>query len=64
MKFSDENILKLFGNEAAESESPERLKEYYLKSSIYDRVASDTPLRILVGHKGIGKSALIRVALK
>lgn len=61
--FTDENIHALFGHEAAEDESPERLKQYYFKSSIYDRVATNLPLRILVGHKGIGKSALFQVAM-
>lgn len=61
--FTDENIHALFGHEAAEDESPERLREYYFKSSIYDRVATSLPLRILVGHKGIGKSALFKVAM-
>ena len=62
-EFTDENIQKLFGHEAAEDESFERLKQYYLKTSIYNRVTSDVPLRILVGHKGIGKSALIQIAI-
>lgn len=60
--FSEENIQKIFGHEAAEDESPERLREYYFKSSDYESVKADLPLRILVGHKGIGKSALFTVA--
>lgn len=63
MKFTEENIALLFGNEAAEDEDIERLKAYYLKGNIYTQVINDLPLRILVGHKGIGKSALFRVAL-
>ena len=61
--FTEENILRLFGNEAAENESLERLKEYYVKSSVHPQVVADTPLRIVVGHKGIGKSALIKIAI-
>lgn len=61
--FTDENIQKLFGYEDAESESIERLKEYYFKNDIYNRVVADLPIRILVGHKGTGKSALFKVAL-
>ena len=61
-EFTEENIQKLFGHEAAENESPERLKEYYFKNNIYSRVVSDLPIRILVGHKGIGKSALFKIA--
>lgn len=61
--FSEDSIQKLFGHEAAEDETPERLREYYFKSAIYDQVATDLPLRILVGHKGVGKSALFQVAM-
>ena len=60
--FSDENIQAMFGHEAAENERPERLRQYYFKSQTYDRVTADLPLRMLVGQKGIGKSALFAVA--
>jgi hypothetical protein len=62
-KFDDVTIQKLFGHEAAEDEDKTRLKEYYFKSQVYDQITSDLPLRILVGHKGIGKSALFTVAM-
>ncbi|MBN2005814.1 MAG: hypothetical protein JXA21_20825 [Anaerolineae bacterium] len=61
--FSEENIQRMFGHEAAEDENPDRLREYYFKTSIYDRIVTNVPLRILVGHKGIGKSALFKVAI-
>ncbi len=61
-EFDDLTIQDLFGYEDAESEPIERLKEYYLKSPTYKRVTSDLPLRIIVGHKGTGKSALIKMA--
>lgn len=61
--FDDVTIEKLFGNEAADYENLERLQEYYFKGKAYARVTADLPLRILVGHKGIGKSALIRYAM-
>ncbi|WP_332445222.1 P-loop ATPase, Sll1717 family [Wolinella succinogenes] len=64
MQFTEENISKLFGNEAAEDEDIERLKGYYLKGNVYTQTVNDLPLRILVGHKGIGKSALFRVAME
>ena len=60
--FSDENIQKIFGHEAAEDEAVERLKEYYFKNDTFEQVSADLKLRILVGHKGIGKSALFKVA--
>ena len=61
--FTDENIQALFGFEDAESEPIARLKEYYLKRDTYDRVVADLPIRILVGHKGTGKSALFKMAM-
>lgn len=63
MQFSEENIAALFGNEAAEDEDIKKLKAYYLKSKTFDQISNDLPLRILVGHKGIGKSALFRIAM-
>lgn len=63
MDFTEENIASLFGHEAAEDEDIERLRGYYLKSNVFEQVANDLPLRILVGHKGIGKSALFHVAM-
>jgi hypothetical protein len=64
VSFSEEELQRLFGHEAAEDEIPERLKEYYLKTSQYEQISSDLPLRILVGHKGIGKSALFQIAMQ
>lgn len=63
IQFNDETIQSLFGYEDAESESIERLKSYYFKNSAYERVRADLPVRILVGHKGTGKSALFKVAM-
>ena len=63
MDFNENDIQSLFGHEAAEDEDPERLKQYYFKGDTYDQMINDLPLRILVGHKGIGKSALFQVAI-
>ncbi|MDO9533415.1 MAG: hypothetical protein Q7O12_14990 [Deltaproteobacteria bacterium] len=63
LSFDDETIQKLFGHEAAEDDDFNRLKEFYFKSKIYNRIIADLPLRILVGHKGIGKSALFMIAI-
>ncbi len=63
LRFSEENIHKLFGHEAAEDESFERLQSYYIKNKTHDKVMADLPIRILVGHKGIGKSALFKIAI-
>jgi hypothetical protein len=63
LEFNDETIQSLFGFEDAESEPIDRLKEYYFKKDTYNRVVADLPLRILVGHKGTGKSALFKIAI-
>lgn len=62
MNFTEDCIRNLFGPEAAEDERIDRLKEYYFKSDIYDLIHNDLPLRILVGHKGVGKSAAFKVS--
>lgn len=63
LTFNAKESHELFGHEAAENEDIARLKEYYFKSHIYEQVATDLPLRVLVGHKGIGKSALFQIAM-
>lgn len=64
MKFDEVTIRQLFGHEAAEDEGIENLKRYYMKNKTYERFAVDLPLRILVGHKGTGKSALFKIAIQ
>lgn len=61
--FTDEIVQKLFGNEAAEDEAFDRLQSYYLKGDTHSKVVADLPLRIVVGHKGIGKSAIFKMGL-
>lgn len=63
LTFSEVEIQQLFGHEAAESEEIERLREYFFKNDTYEQVTSDLPFRILVAHKGVGKSALFKVAM-
>ena len=59
---NDVTIQQLFGHEAAEDEDITRLRSYYFKGKVFQRATADLPLRLLVGHKGIGKSALFQVA--
>jgi hypothetical protein len=63
VSFNEEDIQRIFGHEAAEDEEPDRLKSYYFKSAIFEKVTAQVGLRILVGHKGIGKSALFTIAM-
>ncbi len=62
VQFTDENIRELFGAEDAENEDPKRLKEIFFRNKAYDNLVSNIPIRVLVGHKGVGKSALLKVA--
>lgn len=61
IEFDEDTIRAIFGHEAAEDETIDRLKIYYLKTSVYNSMRSKVPLLVLVGHKGVGKSALLKV---
>ena len=58
--FNAANIANLFGAEAAEDEPDERFRQYFFYNKTYDDLVSSLPIRILVGHKGVGKSALLK----
>lgn len=60
--FSEEQIRELFGDLAAEDENIERFKVYYIKTDVYKKIHNYLPIRILVAHKGVGKSALFRMS--
>lgn len=62
IKLNDETLNDIFGAEDAENELPARLKEYFYKNKTYESLRASLPLRILVGHKGVGKSALLKVS--
>lgn len=62
LKFDDYTVRRIFGSEDAESEDIERLKQYFLVNGAYNDLRAPLPLRILVGHKGVGKSALLKRA--
>lgn len=59
---NEETVASLFGHEAAEREDPIRLKQYFVKRSDYESVISNRPLKIVIGFKGVGKSAVLKVA--
>lgn len=61
MGFTYDDVHRLFGLEAAEDEQVDSLQHYYYKGRVYDRLKSNLPLSIIVAHKGVGKSALLRV---
>lgn len=60
--FKKENRLKLFGHEDAGKEDDSRLTSYYYKTVQYEEVMSDIGLQIVMGEKGTGKSALLKMA--
>lgn len=59
-RFNDLIARQLFGSEDAESENPERFKQYFIQNGAYEDLRAPLPLRIVTGHKGVGKSALLR----
>ena len=61
MYFTEENIRKLFGHEAAEDDNEKNLYNFYVKGTAYKTLKSSLPLFIIVGHKGTGKSALLKI---
>ena len=62
-KFDAETIYNLFGSFDAETEAPEKFQDYFVNNSFYEKFSADFPLRIAVGNKGTGKSAILRAAL-
>lgn len=62
--FNDETIASLFGHEAAEREDVSRLKQYFMRRSEYESIRSKLPLKIIVGFKGVGKSAALKVSFQ
>ncbi len=62
MRFDPDTVDLLFGSEDAEGETPERLKQYFVSNKAYENVVSKGAFKIVVGHKGVGKSALLRRA--
>lgn len=60
--FTDETIERIFGADDAENETPERFIAYFYYNQAYESLISSLPIRVLVGHKGVGKSALLKRA--
>jgi len=62
-KLDAETIRALFGSFDAEEEAPDRFREYFVTNSFYEAFTSHFPLRIAVGNKGSGKSALLKASM-
>lgn len=61
-KLDAETRLSMFGHEDAAQEKAERLKKYFVKKTDYETVTSAVPLSIVIGFKGVGKSATLKFA--
>jgi hypothetical protein len=63
MSLLDVDLEALLGADAAEDEDEDRLLKFFLKTPTWDAVTDQRrALRILVGNKGTGKSAIFRVS--
>lgn len=60
--FSEEQIREMFGDLAAEDEEKRRFSSYFIKTDVYKKIHNFLPIRILVAHKGVGKSAVFRMS--
>ncbi len=60
--FTADIIHELFGAEDAENEDAARLKQYFYRNRAFESLTADVPIRVVVGHKGVGKSALLKMA--
>lgn len=63
MSLAKVDLEKLLGADAAEDETEDRLRSYFLETATYREVTNpDRKLRVVVGNKGTGKSAIFRIA--
>ncbi|GHD43321.1 hypothetical protein GCM10017083_09300 [Thalassobaculum fulvum] len=58
--FDPQTVRDLFGSLDAEQESIEKFEEYFVTNGFYEAFSAEFPLRIAVGNKGSGKSAMLR----
>ena len=61
-QFTDTVIENLFGADDAENEEEKRFLSYFYVIGAYESLIATLPVRIVVGHKGVGKSALLKRA--
>lgn len=60
--FTHENVAEIFGSDAADTEDPARLYTFFVSNDSYYEVRTQNPLTLVVGQKGIGKTALMLVS--
>jgi hypothetical protein len=59
-RFDPQTVYDLFGEFDAEVEKPDKFREYFVTNNFFESFMAGFPLRIAVGNKGSGKSALLR----
>ncbi|GGL30007.1 hypothetical protein [Caulobacter rhizosphaerae] len=60
--FSHDNLGEIFGSDAADTEDPARLYSAFVSNESYYEVRAPNPITLVVGQKGIGKTALMLVS--
>lgn len=60
--FTPDNISEIFGSDAADTEDAARLYTFFISNDSYSHVRAPNPISLVVGQKGIGKTALMRVS--
>ncbi|MGK2256380.1 MAG: hypothetical protein ACI8Y6_001688, partial [Brevundimonas sp.] len=60
--FTPDNIGEIFGSDAADTEDAARLYTFFISNDSYHNVRAPNPICLVVGQKGIGKTALMRVS--
>ena len=58
--FSAEDMRLLLGSEQAEDGDEARLCEFFFTPIVYKEITDSTRLKVLVAHKGVGKSTIVR----
>lgn len=58
-----DTVHGLFGSFDAEQENLDKFKDYFVTNNFFERFTANFPLRIAVGNKGAGKSAMLRASL-
>lgn len=60
--FSAEDMRLLLGSEQAEDGDEARLCEFFFTPIVYKEITDSTRLKVLVAHKGVGKSTIFHYA--
>lgn len=62
LTLSRPELVEMLGDENAENENLPKLKQFFLHTNISRDVSDSSRLCIIVAHRGIGKTALLRIS--